>query len=147
MHLVNEIKEQLRNRKYKLQPVRRVEIPRPDGGTRNLGVSTVTDRFIQQAIASEMSAKRVMRNLTKFIGIRYRLRMYIWKHWRTPQNRAKNMIKLGIPTWLAWKTAYLHGYAKPASCQDVHMAISNERLTLFGFVSMLDYYTKRCVTC
>ena len=384
-HLIKngeEIKEKLRNRKYKPQPVRRVEIPKPDGGIRNLGVPTVTDRFIQQAIAqvltpiyeeqfhehsygfrpnrcaqqaimaaldmmnegntwivdidlekffdtvnhdklmtvigrtikdgdvisiirkflvsgimvddeykesvigtpqggnlspllanimlneldkemekrglnfvryaddciimvgSEMSAKRVMRNLTKFIEeklglkvnmtkskvdrpsglkylgfgfyydrhahgfkakphaksvekfkarmkqltcrswgvsnsykieklnqlirgwinyfkigsmkglcreldgrIRYRLRMCIWKHWKTPQNRAKNMIKLGIPSWSAWKTAYLHGYAKPARCRDVHMAISNERLTSFGLVSMLDYYTKRCVTC
>jgi len=384
-HLIKngeEIKEKLRNRKYKPQPVRRVEIPKPDGGIRNLGVPTVTDRFIQQAIAqvltpiyeeqfhehsygfrpkrcaqqaimtaldmmnegntwivdidlekffdtvnhdklmtvigrtikdgdvisiirkflvsgimmddeykesvigtpqggnlspllanimlneldkemekrglnfvryaddciimvgSEMSAKRVMRNLTKFIEeklglkvnmtkskvdrpsglkylgfgfyydshaqgfkakphaksvekfkarmkqltcrswgvsnsykieklnqlirgwvnyfkigsmkglcqeldgrIRYRLRMCIWKHWKTPQNRAKNMIKLGIPSWSAWKTAYLHGYAKPARCRDAHMAISNERLTSFGLVSMLDYYTKRCVTC
>lgn len=46
-----EIKEQIRKRKYKPQPVRRVEIPKPDGGTRNLGVPTVIDRFIQQAIA------------------------------------------------------------------------------------------------
>ncbi len=45
------IKEQIRKRKYKPQPVRRVEIPKSDGGVRNLGVPTVTDRFIQQAIA------------------------------------------------------------------------------------------------
>lgn len=34
---------------------RRVEIPKPDGGVRNLGVPTVTDRFVQQAIAQVLT--------------------------------------------------------------------------------------------
>ena len=80
-------------------------------------------------------------------NIRYRLRMCIWKHWKTPQNRAKNLIKLGVPQWSAWKTAYIHGYVRPARCGDLQIAISNKRLASFGLVSMLDYYTERCVTC
>lgn len=384
-HLIKngeEIKEQLRNRKYKPQPVRRVEIPKPDGGIRNLGVPTVTDRFIQQAIAqvltpvyeeqfhehsygfrpnrcaqqaimtaldmmndgntwivdidlekffdtvnhdklmtvigrtikdgdvisivrkflvsgimvddeykesvigtpqggnlspllanimlneldkemekrglnfvryaddciimvgSEMSAKRVMRNLRKFIEgklglkvnmtkskvdrpsglkylgfgfyydshahvfkakphaksvekfkahmkqltcrswgvsnrykieklnqlirgwvnyfkigsmkrlcreldarIRYRLRMCIWKHWKTPQNRAKNLIMLGVPKWAAKRTAYAKGFARVCRGTDVSQAINNKRIASFGLISMLDYYTERCITC
>lgn len=45
-----ELLEALRNEKYKPKAVRRVEIPKLDGGKRMLGVPTVIDRMIQQAI-------------------------------------------------------------------------------------------------
>src|SRR5246500_1177056 len=44
------IREQLLNGTYEPKPVRRGEIPKPDGGVRNLGIPTVLDRFIQQAV-------------------------------------------------------------------------------------------------
>ena len=44
------IKERIRKRKYKPQPVLRVEIPKPSGGVRKLGIPSVVDRIIEQAI-------------------------------------------------------------------------------------------------
>ena len=48
------IKAEIVEGKYEPKPVRRVEIPKPDGGTRLLGIPTLMDRMIQQAISQEL---------------------------------------------------------------------------------------------
>ena len=92
------------------------------------------------------SMKGLCERLDSQIG--YRLRMCIWKHWKTPQNRAKNLIKLGISRKFAWSTAY-YGAHIARVCQRgaMNMAVTKERLTRFGLVSMSDYYAERRVTC
>jgi RNA-directed DNA polymerase len=51
----NDLKSSLLSGTYVPSPVRRVEIPKPDGGVRKLGIPTVTDRFIQQAITQALT--------------------------------------------------------------------------------------------
>ena len=81
-------------------------------------------------------------------SIRYRLRMCIWKHWKTPQNRAKLLMMLDVPRWAAYKIAYCgNRYARIAHIGWVHKAISNKRLAAFGLISMVDYYAKRRAAC
>ena len=50
-----ELLRSIRNGSYKPSPVRRKEIPKPDGGVRKLGIPTVVDRIIQQAIAQQLT--------------------------------------------------------------------------------------------
>ena len=51
----NELISQIKSREYKPLPVRRVEIPKPNGGARKLGIPTVIDRIIQQALIQKLT--------------------------------------------------------------------------------------------
>lgn len=51
----NDLINQIKSREYQPLPVRRVEIPKPNGGVRKLGIPTVVDRIIQQALVQKMT--------------------------------------------------------------------------------------------
>jgi len=46
----DRIRQELLDGRYQPQPIRKVEIPKPEGGQRRLGIPTVMDRMIQQAV-------------------------------------------------------------------------------------------------
>jgi group II intron reverse transcriptase/maturase len=48
--MLSQLQEQLRGKNYRFDPVRRVDIPKPKGGTRPLGIATVRDRVVQTAM-------------------------------------------------------------------------------------------------
>jgi len=52
---INTLRESILTERYEVNAVRRVEIPKPNGGSRVLGIPTVKDRLIQQAIHQELS--------------------------------------------------------------------------------------------
>ena len=79
--------------------------------------------------------------------IRYRLRMCIWKHWKTPKNREKMLVKLGLNRRSAHGISYAKGYARVCMSWNICKCTNSERLAKFGLISMLDYYTTKSVAC
>ncbi|QUH26528.1 hypothetical protein HZR23_12905 [Serpentinicella alkaliphila] len=73
-HWLN-IKTRLLEGKYIPSPVRRVEIPKPDGGTRLLGIPTVLDRMIQQAIVLFFKLNAV--NFFVLFNVYFKTNLYI----------------------------------------------------------------------
>jgi len=52
---IKEIRQEILTETYEVSPVRKVEIPKPNGGVRMLGIPTAKDRFVQQAIHQQLS--------------------------------------------------------------------------------------------
>lgn len=72
---------------------------------------------------------------------RRRLRMVIWKQWKRLRTRGCNLMKLGIVKYKAWEWANTRkGYWHIANSYILARTITNERLSLSGYVFFSDYY-------
>jgi RNA-directed DNA polymerase len=69
--------------------------------------------------------------------IRRRLRCYVWKQWKKPKNRARQLLKRGIGPWLAWGMACNgHGPWKVAGSPAMTQALTNALLATMGYSSL-----------
>jgi len=161
------VRQQIKEGRYQPQAVRRVEIPKADGGKRLLGIPTVMDRVIQQAIAqvltpifdptfSESSfgfrpgrnAHQAIRQVQRHVPeldewIRRRMRMCYWKRWRWPRTKIKNLLALGV----SLKSAIQHGcssnsYWQMSRTPVINQAVSNAWLKEQGLLSVKDLWCK-----
>ena len=85
---------------------------------------------------------RMRSTMQKWDGwLRRRFRMCIWKQWKKPRTRVRNLMKLGLPEWRACEVAYSRkAYWRSARHAAVQAAISNERLAQAGYFCILDRY-------
>jgi RNA-directed DNA polymerase len=73
--------------------------------------------------------------------IRRRLRVYCWKQWKTPKNRARELLRAGVGRYLAWGTAADGpGLWRAAGSPALTKALPNARLTALGFHSLQERY-------
>ena len=108
-----------------------VELLRSLGG--HPGVTHHHVGVLEDAEPEQMCRQRAL--------VRCRFRMYIWKQWKNPRTRVRNLMKLGIPEWRACEAVYSgKAYWRAAHHPSVQWAISNKRLAQVGYYSILDRY-------
>lgn len=78
--------------------------------------------------------------------IRRRIRQFIWKQWKVPKARRRNLQALGIGKEQAYMWSYSRkGYWRVAGSAILSRALNNQYLHELGLFSMLDYYMMKCV--
>ena len=85
------------------------------------------------------SIKTVLKDWEKWL--RRRLRMYIWKQWKKPKTRVKNLQKLGIPQWQAYQWGNTRkAYWRTSNSPILKCSITNEKLVRKGYFEILKRY-------
>ena len=75
--------------------------------------------------------------------LRTQIRVIIWKQWKVLRKRLWGLLKLGVPDWIANKVAYWGNHYQFVATKSVlARAVSKEKLTKRGLVSLSDYYLK-----
>ena len=74
--------------------------------------------------------------------LRRRIRMCIWKSWKLPKTRIKNLIKCGMTKFNARKFGYIKGYWRVAGSPVMHTAASSANLRKSGYTFLSDEYAK-----
>lgn len=92
------------------------------------------------------SLKTKMREWDEWL--RHRIRAYIWKQWKKPKTKLKNLMKLGVPEYYAHMAANSRrGYWFTANTGAVTRGITNERLTRAGFFELSPAYESIQTAC
>ena len=89
-------------------------------------------------------SKRFMTRLDEWT--RFRIRMCIWKSWKRPRTRVRELIRLGMDKFHAHLNGNTRkGYCRIAHSGILHRTLTNENLERMGFQPILDYYESRHV--
>ena len=92
------------------------------------------------------SLKTKMREWDEWL--RHRIRAYIWKQWKKPKTKRKNLMKLGVPEYYAYMAANSRrGYWFTVNTGAVARGITNERLTRAGFFELSPAYESIQTAC
>ncbi len=92
------------------------------------------------------SLKTKMREWDEWL--RHRIRAYIWKQWKKPRTKLKNLMKLGVPEYYAHMAANSRrGYWFTVNAGAVTRGITNERLTRAGFFELSPAYESIQTAC
>jgi group II intron reverse transcriptase/maturase len=79
--------------------------------------------------------------------LRRRIRQYIWKQWKRPKARIRNLRALGMDKDKAYQWGYTRkSYWRTSRTPFLHWALNNRYLKGQGLFSLLDYYKQRCLS-